>query len=307
VFAELHTKSHYSFLRGASSPEELVYQASELGYSALAITDECSYAGIVKAYQASKECNIKLIIGSEFSIEASTTSLSIILLAPSHRAYTEISKLITMARCRSPKGEYSLFFKHRLWIGVELFLLSNDQERYLHCESLSRNLDLPMVACNDVHMHHKTRKPLQDTLTAIRLNTTVQRLSKSRQINAERYLKPLVMLRHQYPIELLNESIRIADLCTFSMSHLRYEYPRETVPAGLTPSLHLRALTEEGIKFRWPSGISHRMRKQVDYELNVIEELEYEYYFLTVHDIFQKNVTSRPILTSTLRANDVKR
>jgi len=318
VFAELHTKSHYSFLRGASSPEELVYQASELGYSALAITDECSYAGIVKAYQASKECNIKLIIGSEFSIEASTTSLSIILLAPSHRAYTEISKLITMARCRSPKGEYSLsigdlqfglqhclaiwlpssdqndlvhgqqlkrFFKHRLWIGVELFLLSNDQERYLHCESLSRNLDLPMVACNDVHMHHKTRKPLQDTLTAIRLNTTVQKLSKSRQINAERYLKPLVMLRHQYPIELLNESIRIADLCTFSMSHLRYEYPRETVPAGLTPSLHLRALTEEGIKFRWPSGISHRMRKQVDYELNVIEELEYEYYFLTVHDI----------------------
>jgi len=318
VFAELHTKSHYSFLRGASSPEELVYQASELGYSALAITDECSYAGIVKAYQASKECNIKLIIGSEFSIEASTTSLSIILLAPSHRAYTEISKLITMARCRSPKGEYSLsigdlqfglqhclaiwlpssdqndlvhgqqlkrFFKHRLWVGVELFLLSNDQERYLHCESLSRNLDLPMVACNDVHMHHKTRKPLQDTLTAIRLNTTVQKLSKSRQINAERYLKPLVMLRHQYPIELLNESIRIADLCTFSMSHLRYEYPRETVPAGLTPSLHLRALTEEGIKFRWPSGISHRMRKQVDYELNVIEELEYEYYFLTVHDI----------------------
>ena len=318
MFAELHIKTHYSFLTGASSPEELVYQASNLGYLALAITDECSYSGIVKAFQASKKCGIKLIIGSEFQVETNTTPFKVVLLAPNQRAYTEISSLITMARCRSPKGEYRLsvediqfglqhclaiwlpsstlddiehgkqlkrVFKNNLWVGVELFLSSNDQESYLHCERLSRKLVLPMVACNDVHMHHKSRKPLQDTLTAIRLNTTVQRLAKFRHMNAERYLKPLTMLRHQYPTELLRESVYIASLCTFSMDDLRYEYPRETVPAGLSPSQHLRTLTENGIKVRWPNGISSKMRVQIEHELSVIKELAYEYYFLTVHDI----------------------
>ena len=318
MFAELHTKSHYSFLTGASSPKELVYQAKALGYSALAITDDCSFAGVVKAYQASEECGIKLIIGSEFKVSTDTQPLKLILLAPNHQAYSEISSLITKARRRSPKGEYALsmsdlqfglqhclaiwlpcsaeydlehgaqlsrFFKQRLWLGVELFLLSNDQQRYLYCEQLSRTLNLPMVACNDVHMHHKRCKPLQDTLTAIRLNTTVQALSASRHANAERYLKPEPVLRHQYPIELLNESVRIADLCRFSMSELRYEYPKELVPSGLTSSQCLRTLTEQGIKTRWPSGISQKIRKQIEHELSVIDELKYQAYFLTVHDI----------------------
>lgn len=318
MFAELHVKSHYSFLTGASSPEELVHQASALGYSAVAITDECSYAGIVKAFRASKECNIKLIIGSEFNVDTKSTPLKLILLAPNRTAYTEISKLITKARCRSPKGDYFLsisdlqfglqhclaiwlpcsteddpahgeqlnrFFRQRLWLGVELFFLSNDQQKYLYCDALSRQLELPMVACNDVHMHHKSRKPLQDILTAIRLNTTVQSLAESRQINAEHYLKPEAILRRLYPVKLLKETVQIADLCNFSMDELRYEYPRETVPTGLTPSVYLRSLTEEGIKVRWPNGISTKMRKQIDYELEIIEELEYEYYFLTVHDI----------------------
>ena len=153
-------------------------------------------------------------------------------LAPNRQAYSEISSLISKARRRSPKGEYTLsiddlqfdlqhclaiwlpsytkydakhgeqlsaFFRQRLWVGVELHFLSYDQQQYLHCEQLSRKLNLPMVACNDVHMHHKNYKPLQDTLTAIRLNITVQALTKSRQINAERYLKPESILRHQYP------------------------------------------------------------------------------------------------------------
>jgi error-prone DNA polymerase len=318
MFVELHCKSHYSFLSGASSPEQLVYQAAELGYSALAITDECSYAGIVKAYKASEDCGLKLIVGSEFRVDTETESLKLVLLAPSNRAYSEISGLITMARRRSPKGEYRLsisdlqfglqhclalwlpcsskhdhrhgvqlsrFFNQRLWIGVELFLLSNDQQTYLRCEQLSRALDLPMVACNDVHMHHKNGKPLQDTLTAIRLNTTVQKLAKSRQINAERYLKPHPLLQRQYPAELLKESVRIADLCTFSMNELRYEYPKEVVPVGHTPTQYLRTLTEYGVTVRWPDGISNKMHAQIEHELNVIEQLEYEYYFLTVYDI----------------------
>lgn len=318
MFAELHTKSHYSFLGGASSPEELVHQVSALGYSALAITDECSYAGIVKAFQASEECGLKLIVGSEFLISVDDVCLKLILLAPSRTAYGEISALITKGRRRSAKGEYSLnvsdlrfglqhclgiwlpsckscdlkhgqqlvrYFKKRLWLGVELFWQSTDQRHYLYCEQLSQQLGVNMVACNDVHMHHKSRKPLQDTLTAIRFNTTIQKLGKSRQLNAERYLKPFSVLQHQYPIALLEESLRIAELCHFSMTELRYEYPREVVPNGLTPSQHLRQLTEQGAAQRWPKGVPEKSRQQIERELAVIRELQYEYYFLTVHDI----------------------
>ena len=318
MFAELHTKSHYTFLTGASSPEELVYQAAELGYSAIAITDECSFAGLVKAYKASEECGIKLIVGSEFTITVEHQTARLVLLAPSRRAYSEISALITKGRRRSRKGEYSLsiddlrfglrhclaiwfpssheydtqhgqllarYFKQRLWLGVELFWEGSDQQHYLYCERLSQQCKLNMVACNDVHMHHKKRKPLQDTLTAIRLNTTIQALGKARQSNAERYLKPLPVLRHQYPPALLEESVKIADLCHFSMQELRYEYPREVVPDGMTPSAHLRELTYQGAEQRWPNGIPQKAAKIIEYELGVIQELKYEYYFLTVYDI----------------------
>ncbi|GHA21832.1 error-prone DNA polymerase [Arenicella chitinivorans] len=318
MFAELHTKSHYTFLTGASSPEELVYQAAELGYSAIAITDECSFAGLVKAYKASEECGIKLIVGSEFTITIEHQTARLVLLAPSRRAYSEISALITKGRRRSRKGEYNLsiddlrfglrhclaiwlpsshefdtqhgqllarYFKQRLWLGVELFWQGNDQQHYLYCERLSQQCKLNMVACNDVHMHHKKRKPLQDTLTAIRLNTTIQALGKARQSNAERYLKPLPVLQHQYPPALLEESVKIADLCHFSMQELRYEYPREVVPDGMTPSAHLRELTYQGAEQRWPDGIPQKAAKIIEYELGVIQELKYEYYFLTVYDI----------------------
>lgn len=318
MFAELHTKSHYTFLTGASSPEELVYQAAELGYSAIAITDECSFAGLVKAYKASEECGIKLIVGSEFTITIEHQTARLVLLAPSRRAYSEISALITKGRRRSRKGEYSLsiddlrfglrhclaiwfpssheydtqhgqllarFFKQRLWLGVELFWEGSDQQHYLYCERLSQQCKLNMVACNDVHMHHKKRKPLQDTLTAIRLNTTIQALGKARQSNAERYLKPLPVLQHQYPPALLEESVKIADLCHFSMQELRYEYPREVVPDGMTPSAYLRELTYQGAEQRWPDGIPQKAAKIIEYELGVIQELKYEYYFLTVYDI----------------------
>lgn len=318
MFAELHVKSHYSFLKGASSPEALVYQACELGYSAIAITDECSYAGLVKAYQASEECGLKLIVGSEFEVVVDDNKLSIVLLSTNRAAYSEISHLITKARRRSPKGEYQLsiddlqfglpnclsiwlprysesdalhgkkllaFFKARLWIGVELFMLSSDQRKYLHCSNLSKSLGIRMVACNDVHMHDKSLKPLQDTLTAIRLNRSIKDLSNESHSNAERYLKPLTILQKQYPSELLHESLHVASLCDFSMSELRYQYPREVVPNGLSPSAFLRELTETGIKERWPEGISSKMRTQIEYELGVIEELDYEYYFLTVYDI----------------------
>ena len=324
MFAELHAKSHYTFLTGASSPEELVFQAARLGYEAIAITDECSYSGVVKAYQASCECDIKLIIGSEFLIQHSPSDLSaeselsLVLLAPSRVAYSEISALITKGRRRSAKGEYSLstddlrfglqhclaiwlpcdrdadsqhgsllkrIFKDRLWLGVELFWRSDDQLRYLYRQGLSEQFDINMMACNDVLMHHKSRKPLQDTVTAIRLNTTIQELGLARQTNAEQYLKPIKVLQHQYPQALLQESRNIADLCHFSMDELRYEYPRELVPDGETPYEYLKELSENGARLRWPDGVPDKVTKLLEYELRVIQELKYEYYFLTVYDI----------------------
>lgn len=318
MFAELHVKSHYTFLTGASSPEELVYQAHDLGYSAIAITDECSFAGIVKAYKASKDCGIKLIVGSEFNLETKIGAIKLVLLAPNRAAYSEISTLITQSRRRSRKGEYALhlsdltfglqhclaiwlpnahasneqhgqqlarLFKNRLWIGVELFWLNADQQHYLACANLSEVLKLNMVACNDVHMHCKSRKPLQDTVTAIRLGTSVDKLQAQRQKNAERVLKPLKILQQQYPLALLEEATYIAQLCTFNMSELRYQYPRELVPNGLSPNAYLRKLAIQGARKRWPQVVPNKVVWQLRKELRLIRELCYEYYFLTVYDI----------------------
>jgi len=325
MYAELHTKSHYTFLTGASSPEELVWQAAKLGYSAIAITDECSYSGIVKAYQASQECHIKLIIGSEFKIPTeSGTPITLVLLAPSKTAYAEISALISKSRRRSIKGEYSVtlndlqfglqhclaiwppsfyqqdlkhdleygqqlsrLFRNRLWIGVELFLCRNDQVRYLHCAELSRRLKLNMVACNDVHMHCKSRKPLQDTVTAIRHRCTVDQLRNQRHVNAEKYLKPLDVLQQQYPYELLEETQRITELCDFSLSELRYQYPREVVPTGQSATSYLRKLTVAGARKRWPHEVPKKVVKALWHELKIIRQLRYEYYFLTIHDVVE--------------------
>lgn len=324
MFAELHCKSHYSFLTGSSAPEELVYQAEALGYQALAITDECSYAGIVKAYKASRNCEIKLIVGSEFLLESEHSLIKLLLLAPSRSAYSEISALITRGRRRSKKGEYRLsskdlqfglqhclaiyvpehdlsvnaesqlliqaqllkkYFKQRLWLGVGLFFIGSDQRHYQSCERVARALEINMVACNDVHMHSQQNKPLQDTLTAIRLNTTVQQLGTNRQANAEKYLKPLHVLKHQYPAALLAESVRIAKLCNFTMTELNYDYPHELVPAGAVPGVYLRQLTLKGAAQRWPEGIPDKVLKQVNYELSIIAELQYDYYFLSIYDI----------------------
>ncbi|MEJ2443299.1 MAG: error-prone DNA polymerase [Exilibacterium sp.] len=324
MYAELHCLSNFTFLRGASRPEELVAQAITLGYRAIALTDECSFAGVVKAHVAAKDKPIQLIIGSEFLLTDDVTSMEassvkLVLLAPNRIAYTEISALITRARRRSAKGEYQLFlselqfgtqhclaiwlpaknnlpqqqlgqslkrfFKNRLWLGVELLLEDDDQSHYNHCYQLARTLDISMVACNDAHMHCAARKPLQDVLTAIRLNTPVPALGSQRQANGERYLHPIDVLQKRYPQALLDETLHIAQLCEFSLDELRYEYPKELVPKPFTPSGYLRELTFRGARERWPQGVTPKLQAQLDSELALIAELEYEYYFLTVEDI----------------------
>ncbi len=322
AYAELHVLSNYSFLRSASHPQELVTQAAALGYQAIAITDECSLAGIVKAYVAAKEHRIKLIVGSEILL---TENIKLVLLAPTRQAYSELSALITLGRRRSEKGQYQLklndleltvphclaiwlpenrpeaiqdetihdahaktlgdFFRQRLWLGVELLLEDQMQAHYLACHQLAQQYELPMLACGDVHMHQAQCKPLLDTLTAIRLNCSLDALGTRVFSNAERHLQNLTTLQKRYPPALLAESVRISEYCHFTLDELRYEYPKEVVPSELTAYQYLQQLVNQGAQQRWADGVPPRIEDQIKHELKLIRELRYEYYFLTVYDI----------------------
>ena len=325
-YAELHCLSCYSFLRAASHPHELVERAAALGYSALAITDECSFAGIVKAHVAAKEAGIQLLIGSELVLEE---GLRLVALVPSRAAYSELSGLISMARRRSPKGEYRVTLrdvifhlkrclliwlptgddensrayglqlkrlcKGRLWLGVTHLLGNNEVQRYLQLHTLAQELAIPMVACGDVRMHTARRKPLHDVFTALHHNTSIDQLGTRRLGNSQQHLRALDKLERLYPPALLDETLHIAGLCNFSLDELRYEYPEEVVPDGYDANRYLRELVAQGSAVRWPRGIPSEIQQRIDRELALVEELQYEYYFLTVYDIV-RFARSRDIL-----------
>jgi len=315
-YSELSCFSNFNFLKAASRPEELVESAAGLGYHAIAITDECSVAGIVKAHVRAQECHIKLIIGSEFML---SNGCRLIALCTDKTAYQELSGLITLARRRAPKGHYELHledlrfrlktcliiwltdanygnnldlartlkqhFDKRLWIGVHHSYQSGEQLRFATLVELSARCEIPMVACGHVRMHKKTRKPLLDTLTAIRLNTCIQKLGDRLESNAEKYLKPRSHIQKLYPSALIAETNRIAERCQFSLDELKYQYPQELVPANTIPIDHLRELVAEGAKKRWGAGVPPQFQALINKELGLINELHYEHYFLTVHDL----------------------
>ena len=322
AYAELHCLTNFTFLRGASAPEELVQRAVALGYQALAITDECTLAGVVRAHVAAKALGLQLIIGTELHVE----DLHLVLLAPNRRAYGQLAQLITLGRRRSAKGEYLLdkqdlarapqtlteclvlwvpdhrrdrhanfadggqlaaWFPDRLWLTLELHRAGDDLDKAAELLTLSSRLQLPLVAAGNVHMHDPARQPLQDVVTAIRLGTTVQQAGRQLGINRERHLRPLSAMAGIYPEEMLAESLAIAARCHFSLDELRYEYPKEVVPPGLTPAAYLRQMVEHGARARWPDGVAASVRELLEKELTIIGELVYEHYFLTVYDIVQ--------------------
>ena len=325
-YSELACFSNFHFLHSASRPEELVERAHELGYRALAITDECSVAGVVKAHVRAQDLGLALIIGSEFKL---SNGCRFIALCTDLSSYQELSGLITLSRRRAPKGGYELHledlqfrlkscliiwmmdthyaddlhnnhqhqdhlsiadelkkrFADRLWIGVHHSLQPGEQLRFAALVTLSKQCDIPMVACGQVRMHKKARKPLLDTLTAIRLNTCVQELGGLLESNAERYLKTLPQIQKLYPKALIAETNNIAQRCQFSLNELKYQYPKELVPANTAPIAHLQRLVTEGGKRRWPEGVPAKFQALIDKELSLIKALHYEYYFLTVHDL----------------------
>ena len=339
AYAELHCLSNFSFLRGASFPEELVERAIELGYTALAITDECSLAGVVRAHVAVRDAGavdaerdppLKLIIGSEFICD---DGLHFVLLATSRRGYAQLAHLITLARRKAAKGNYHLdrtmlqendcgeclaiwltvptkarqeimeqeisflrlMFPQRLWIGVELLRQGNDQQQLNHLQQFGDRFQLPLCASGGIVKHRGKRRLLRDTLRAIRMGRPLAELGFAIPANGQQHLRKREQLKSLYPQALLEETIRIAALCNFSLNELRYEYPHELVPDDYTAAAWLRHLTEQGMHERWPQGVPEKVLILLEKELRMIAELQYEHFFLTVHDIV-KFARSRDIL-----------
>ena len=337
AYAELHCLSSFSFLRGASDPDELVERATELGYEALAITDECSLAGVVRAHAHLRRLKNdppehlaglplpKLLIGSEFLLRDASgePAFKLLILARNMNGYGNLCQFITgLRRASATKGEYRLnwsdlrphvlddclallvprraasdaelleqagwllrHFTGRAWIAVELLQELGDERWLQRLRSISEATALPLVASGDVHMHRRSRKALQDVLTAVRVGRPITECGLDLQPNAERHLRSKLRLAQLYAPDLLAQTLAVADACSFSIDELRYHYPSEVIPEGATPASHLRALTEAGMKKRWPKDGGERWRERVEHELALIAEMKYEHYFLTVADI----------------------
>src|SRR5258706_211631 len=333
AYAELHCRSNFSFLTGASHPEELVQRAHELGYSALAITDECSVAGVVRAHTEADRLNVHLIIGTQMQLtlaDSAAPHARIVLLAQTRRGYGNLSHWITVARRRAAKGSYLAHptdvegkvpnaptltglpdclallvpnasqpfeevFAHAMWlktwfqdraaIAIELLHRAGDDDLLDVVRRVANFTGLPIVAAGDVLMHLRSRKPLQDTLSATRLAEPAAQCAVHLESNAEQPRRSRARLASLYEPEWLENRLVLAGRCGFSLSELKYEYPEEIVPQGETPASHLRNLTYAGVPKRFPNGLSDELRGQIEHDLALIRRVNYEPYFLTVADI----------------------
>ncbi|OUL87681.1 error-prone DNA polymerase [Paraburkholderia hospita] len=332
-YAELQCASNFTFLQGASHAEELAARAAQLGYEAIAITDECSLAGIVRAHVAAKETGIKLLVGAHFRVTNADGSpaLAFTAIAQNRDGYGNLSELITLARTRTAKGTYVVYphdldhpdspYAHlralpdsliiltpeypakdvrldaqalwaaqtfgadRCWMGLTLHARALDDLHRNTVYDVAERHGLTVVATGQVLMHVRSRKPLQDTLTAIRLNRPVTECGFELTPNAEQHLRSRLRLANVYPGDALAQTLNIASRCTFMLDELRYEYPDELVPPGTTPTAYLRRETYLGAQRRYPRGIPHSVQTQIEHELSLIADLKYEPYFLTVYDI----------------------
>jgi error-prone DNA polymerase len=331
-YAELFCLSNFTFLQGASHAEELVARAVKLDYAALAITDECSLAGVVRAHAQAKKAGLPLIIGAHFHVQQpdGSPALSLLALAQNRNGYGNLSELITLARTSTAKGSYLLTladfdasaapyqhlqglpdcllillpsypaaaaqlnaqaawlaqtFAGRAWIGLILLYRAFDDRQRALIEQAAALCALPVVALGHVCMHVRSRKPLQDLLTAIRLCTPVAECGYALAPNAEQHLRARLRLANIYPPQALAETMHIARRCKFSLDELRYEYPDELAPPGLSATAYLRSETYIGAHRRFPLGIPAMVQDQIEHELELIAALRYEPYFLTVYDI----------------------
>ncbi|OJB08147.1 error-prone DNA polymerase [Burkholderia ubonensis] len=334
AYAELQCASQFSFLQGASHAEEYVARAAQLGYSAIAITDECTLAGVVRAHVEAKAAGLPLIIGSHFRLTAAdgSAALAFTALATNRNGYGNLCELVSLGRMRGKKGAYRLapldlehpdppythlrglpdclailspefpaneqrldaqvgwvarVFGDRAWVALTLHARAMDDIHRGIVERVAARHGVPVVATSWPLMHVRSRKPLQDVLTAIRIGRPVSECGYELAQNAERHLRSRLRLANLYPAGALEETVRVARRCTFSLDDLKYEYPDEVVPAGYDPPTYLRDQTYIGARRRFPGGIPVDVQAQIEHELQLIADLNYEAYFLTVYDIVQ--------------------
>ena len=330
-YAELHCKTNYSFLEGASHPDELVQRAAKLRYTALAITDRNSLAGVVRAHAAASKIGLKLLIGAEVH---PVDGPPVVFLAMNRRGYGRLSTLITLGRRNAPKGECRLTIRdiashaegllacvpfpdlyglsatlldgstpfglfperlrfYREAFGDRCYLLAerhygpDDQRQLAEAFSMASEAGVCVAAANDVHYHVPERQPLQDVLTATRHQCQVAELGRRRFSNGERHLKSPGQMRRLFAgfPQAIERTVEIAGRCNFSLDELRYEYPRELSPPGLTPMAYLERLTREGAMEIYSGHVPESVRQTIDRELELIRKLKYEAFFLTVWDI----------------------
>lgn len=318
-YIEWHCRSCFSFQQGASHPEELVSRAMQIGYHGIGITDECSLAGIVRAYRTAKELEFPFYIGSEFRLQ----DVIVIAIVTNKNGYHQLCQLISQCRRRAPKGSYQIelddfaclqdclaiavlepmalldihgryhdqltrlrqLFPERMWLGVRQRLNLYDDDLLALTQRSGQLLQLPIVAIGSVDMHVPERQPLRDVMYAIHHHTSVAKLASRQACNGESHLRSKRKLQRLFPKEYLAETLVIAERCHFSLEELRYDYPKDLVPARISAAAYLRLQTYTGAELRYPNGIPAGVQAQLEKELQIIHELEFEHYFLTVWDL----------------------
>src|SRR6187455_1240110 len=325
-YLEFAAASNFSFLRGASHPEELMVQATSIGLAGLGLCDRNSVAGVVRAHLAKREQNLTLHYhpGARLVFADNTPD---ILVYPRNRAgWGRLTRLLTLGNLRAEKGKCTLHLDdllshafgleliaiggharfltrlheaapHRVRLAASMLYRGHDRSRLARTKTIARDAQVPLIAANDVLYHHPDRRPLADVLTCIREKITIDRAGRKLAINAERYLKPpqeVSRLFRDAP-EAIEETVTLSDELSFSLDELRYEYPDEEVKGFDNAQDALTHLTYEGAARRYPAGIPDKVRDNLEHELKLIEQLGYAPYFLTVHDIV-RFARSRDIL-----------
>ncbi|WP_319797068.1 error-prone DNA polymerase [Nitrobacter sp.] len=325
AFAEIGIMTNFSFLYGGSHPQDYVHQASELRLPMIGVADRNTLAGVVRAYTELQNPKIhhkpRLLVGSRLVFIDGTPD---ILVYPSDRnAYGRLCQLLSKGKLAAEKGECHLklddllefaegqclvlALPHRfettaalkalerlrqssadgVWLAASLLYRGDDRRRLLRLQRIATTARVPLLATNEVLYHHPARRPLQDVLTCIREKTVIDAIGCKLEVNAERHLKPvheMALLFRDIP-EAIAETVAFASRIEFSLDQLKYQYPDEPVPPGKTAQRHLEDLTWAGVEKYFPEGADEDLKTVLRKELDLIAELNYAHYFLTVHDI----------------------
>ena len=317
-YAELQVTSHFSFLRGVSSCDELFGQAAMLGIEALAITDRNSLAGIVRAHEAAKVHGIRLIVGCCLAL---ADGMSLLVYPIDRPGYSRLCRLLSLGKSRAGKAKCLLHwddviaygdglivvllpgeadeactirlrklahaFGNRAYLALTLQRRPGDARRLHELSNLAVRTGVSTITTNDVLYHDPSRRMLQDVVTCVRHGCTIDELGFKRERFADRYLKPpeeMARLFRRHP-EAVSRTLDIADRCRFSLDELAYQYPEERMMPGLTPQQALEKLTWEGAIEKFPEGVPEDVAASLRHELGLIARLEYAPYFLTVNSI----------------------